>query len=121
MNIYDPISASLNLPTLSEEDASFIYSPLEKTNSKSHSSPNLGKTFDDEWRKNIGISLKGRDSPMKGKKLPDDHPFKKGTGKGRVWTEEQKQKVRDKLSNRVVSLETRRKISNARKGLISPP
>lgn len=116
MRIYDPISNTLNLQPLNETNYITVYvDSLEKTSTKTHNAPNKGIKFNDEWRANIGKSQKGRISPMRGKTLPDNHPFKTGIGKNRVWTEEQKDKVRKKLSGRKLSEETKRKLSETKR------
>lgn len=65
---------------------------------------NTGKIFSDERKKNISLSKKGKPSPLKGLR--------------ERWSEEQKQKQRDKMLGRKASEEMREKMrkSNAGEG-----
>jgi hypothetical protein len=104
MNIYDPISTHLNLVPISDIDTyRYIYVDYKPDDASISGFTNNGRVFDEEWRNNISKSNKGRPGPNKGKKLPDNHPFKNGTNNGRIWTEEQKDRVRAKLKGRKLS------------------
>lgn len=115
MNIYDPISLSLDLEMLDNNSYYVVYIlPLEKTSTKTHNAPNRGVKFSTEWCDKISKSLKGRISPMKGKKLPDNHPFKQSK-KEQMHTEETKLKIKNKLTGRKLSEETKKRLSETRK------
>ncbi|MFA5392679.1 MAG: NUMOD3 domain-containing DNA-binding protein [Candidatus Paceibacterota bacterium] len=67
-------------------------------------------TKTEEWKRNIGISNKGRISPMKGKHISEEHRLKMiGNVFGKV----------NKGHN--VSEETKKKISETKKGIKRPP
>ncbi len=85
-----------------------------------------GYQHTEETRKKLSESLKGRVSPRKGIKLSDEakvklsesHKGQKAWNKGIPQTEEHKRKQSIAMKGRTFSEETKKKMSEARKGLL---